>query len=144
MRNERFDKRGFGGFGGFERLGGFRGLHFSKLGSWPGFASARHPVTQFISLLVIGAAVVGVVLMGAFLQTFPIGAAVLASAVLAVRVWWFQRKLRAAARASTTSSDRGAGAGRVRAQESSEPCGRLIEAEYTIVAERDSRRRRTR
>jgi hypothetical protein len=115
---------------------------FDKLGLLPGLGAGRHPVAQFVSLLVIGAAVVGVVLMGAFILSFLIGAALLAWAVLAVRVWWFRRKLRKAAEAGRSDDAAGASAVRERVRESADHRGRLIEAEYTIVNERDARRRR--
>jgi hypothetical protein len=154
MKDGRFDRRGgtgpsSGRSGGFEKLGGFRLGRFDTFGLIPGLGAGRHPIAQFLSLLVIGAAVVGVVLMGAFILSFLIGAAVLASAVLAVRIWWFRRKLRnASARAARSGTGRlsegaGAGAGRERerVRESGDPHGRLIDAEYTIVRERDARRR---
>ena len=91
------------------------------------FASG-HPLAQLLSLLVLGAAVVGVVLMGAFVLSFLIGAALLATAVFATRLWWLRFKLR-----------RGA---RQRERVGANRHGRLIEAEYTIVEEREARRRR--
>lgn len=115
---------------------------FDKPGLLPGLGGGRHPVAQFVSLLVIGAAVVGVVLMGAFILSFLIGAALLAWAVLAVRVWWFRHKLRKAAEGARSDEAFGAGAGRERVRESADHRGRLIDAEYTIVGERDARRRR--
>jgi hypothetical protein len=142
MRDDRFDKRR--DFGSFERLGTFNGFRFEKLGRFPGLGAARHPVAQFLSLLVIGAAVVGVVLMGAFILSFLIGAAMLAAAVLAARIWWFRRKLRsAAARAAASGSgaSRGADAEREHVRDSRDRHGRLIDAEYTIVRERDAGRR---
>jgi hypothetical protein len=158
-RDGRFDERGdskrSGGFGtsggGFWTSGGFGRLRgsgapgrFGRRGAFVDLGAARHPVAQFLSLLVIGAAVVGVVLMGAFILSFLIGAAVLASAVLAVRVWWFRRKLRSAAERAAAGHLDASGAGTEGVRESRNPHGRLIEAEYTIVRERDAGRRHQR
>lgn len=91
---------------------------------------AGHPLLQVLWLLVFGVALVGAVLMGALILSFLLGAAAVAAAVLAVRIWWFRRKLRR----SVEQRDRFRGSGH-------DSRGRLIDADYTVVAEREARMR---
>lgn len=92
--------------------------------------AAGNPIVQVLSLLLVGAVLIGAVIMGAFILSALLGVAAIAAAVFAVRIWWFRRKLRQAA-------------GRPdQLREAQRYDGRLIDAEYTVVRERDARRRR--
>jgi hypothetical protein len=93
-------------------------------------ATSGNPVVQVLSLVVFGAVLIGAVLMGAVILSFVFGLAVIAAIVFSVRLWWLRRKLQ---RRAPQGGDFGAGAE-----------GRLIEAEYTLVRERETPRRRPR
>jgi hypothetical protein len=91
--------------------------------------ASGNPIVQGLSLLVVGAAVIGAVLMGAILLAVVLALAVIAAIVIAARVWWLRRKLgRGGAGGSSPST--------------SDP--RLIDAEYTVLEEREERERRDR
>ncbi|HLF09592.1 MAG TPA: hypothetical protein VJA26_00115 [Gammaproteobacteria bacterium] len=83
---------------------------------------SSNPIVQVISLIVVGLALIVAVLMGAVILAAVFGLAMIAAIVIAIRIWWFRRKLR---RAQPTG-------------------GALIEAEYTVVKERELRDRHER
>ncbi|HEX5421545.1 MAG TPA: hypothetical protein VFY39_16255 [Gammaproteobacteria bacterium] len=89
-----------------------------------------NPLVQALSLFVLGAVLIGAVLMGAVILSFLLAAAAVGAAVIAVRIWWFGRKLRHAAERRD----------RLHGPDHSSH-GRLIDADYTIVAEREARMR---
>lgn len=93
------------------------------------FGIPNNPLAQVLSLLVFGALLVVAVVMGAVLLAAVFGFAVLAWIAFSVRVWWLSRKYRAAAQ-NRTPDDRA----------SKESQGLLIDAEYTVIEERDARR----
>src|SRR5690606_8344148 len=85
--------------------------------------TSGNPVVQVVSLLAFGVVLIGVVLMGAVILAFVFGLAVIAAIGFSLRVWWLQRKV-----------------GRRRPHVVDDSAGRLIEAEYTVVKERSTRR----
>ena len=89
--------------------------------------TSGNPVVQVLSLLVFGVALIGAVLMGAVILSFVFGLAVIAAVVFSVRLWWLRRKVQRQHRGSGTYG--------------AETDGRLIEAEYTVVREREFQRR---
>lgn len=90
-------------------------------------AASGNPILQVLSLLAFGVVLVGAVLMGAVILAFVFGAVVLAAMAFSVRLWWLRRKL------GRRYSDA------VQAAQAAHE-GRLIEAEYTVVTERSTRR----
>jgi hypothetical protein len=82
------------------------------------------PLTQVLSVIVFAVLLVGAIVMGAVLLAGIVGVAVLAWIAFSVRLWWIKRKLRR----SATASDRPDAA-----------TGRLIDAEYEVLDERDAR-----
>jgi membrane protein implicated in regulation of membrane protease activity len=94
----------------------------------PLFGLSGGPLSQALSVLVFGALLVVAVVMGAVLLAAIVGVAVLAWIAFSVRLWWLRRKLGR----GTAGTDRGGQAA----------SGRLIEAEYTVLDERDARRDR--
>ena len=88
------------------------------------FGMSGGPLAQALSVVVFAVLLVGAVVMGALLLAAIIGVAVLAWIGFSVRLWWLRRKL-----GSSGAAEHGA--------EASPPTGRLIEAEYTVVEERD-------
>ena len=91
------------------------------------FGLSGGPLAQAVSVLVFAVLLVGAVVMGAVLLAVIVGVAVLAWIALSVRLWWLRRKL-------------GRGAAPQGGTEPAPPAGRLIEAEYTVLDERDPRR----
>lgn len=85
------------------------------------FGASGNPLLQALSLLVFGVLLIGAVVMGAVILAIVLGLAVIGAIVFYLRFWWLRRKL------ARSAPDRGAG---------SAP-GRLIEAEYTVVEQRD-------
>lgn len=86
-----------------------------------GFRAPGNPLAQIAMLLLVGVALIGAVVMGAVLLALFVGMGVIAAVVFSVRSWWLKRRhppRRPAAR------------------------GELIEAEYHVVVERDAERRR--
>jgi uncharacterized iron-regulated membrane protein len=88
------------------------------------FGTSGNPVVQVLSLLAFGVVLIGVVLMGAVILAFVFGLAVIAAIGFSLRVWWLRRRL---------------GRRRQDAVGATSP-GRLIQAEYTVVEERSTRR----
>ncbi|HEX6993067.1 MAG TPA: hypothetical protein VF339_02875 [Gammaproteobacteria bacterium] len=86
--------------------------------------AARNPAVQVLSLLAFGVVLIGAVVMGAVILTFVFALAVIAAAAFSVRLWWLKRKL---GRRHSEAMQAATG-------------GRLIEAEYTVVTERSTRR----
>lgn len=92
-------------------------------------AASGNPVVQVLSLLGVGVVLVGAVLMGAVILAFVFGVAVIAAIAFSVRLWWLKRKLgRRYSEGQYTEAVQAAKG------------GRLIEAEYTVVTERSTRR----
>jgi len=91
------------------------------------FATSGNPFVQVLSLLAFGVVLIAAVVMGAVILSFVFGLAVIAAAAFSVRLWWLKRRL---ARRQPDGTDAAAG-------------GRLIEAEYTVVTERSTRRTRS-
>jgi membrane protein implicated in regulation of membrane protease activity len=89
------------------------------------FGLAGGPVAQAVSVLVFAVVLVGAVVMGAVLLAAIVGVAAIAWIVFSVRYWWLGRRL----------GRRTAAQG-----EPARPEGKLIEAEYTVIDERDPRR----
>jgi membrane protein implicated in regulation of membrane protease activity len=94
------------------------------------FALSGGPLAQALSVLVFAVLLVGAVVMGAVLLAAIVGIAAIAWIVFSIRFWWLGRKLgrRSAAEGDPTRGD------------ATQPAGRLIEAEYTVLEERDPRR----
>jgi hypothetical protein len=90
--------------------------------------ASGNPIVQGLSLLLVGAAVIGAVLMGAILLAVVLALAVIAAVVIAARVWWLRRKLGRGGAGGSSQSTR----------------ARLIDAEYTVLEEREERERRDR
>lgn len=89
-------------------------------------AASGNPLAQVLMLLVAGVVLIGSVVMGAVILAALFGLAVVGAVAFSLRLWWINRKL-----------ERRQGAEqRVRASH-----GRLIETEYTVVTEREVRRR---
>jgi len=85
------------------------------------------PLAQALSVLVFGVLLVAAFVMGAVLLAVLAGLGLLAWLVFSVRLWWLRRKLGPSARAAG-------------GDEPAPPAGQLIEAEYTVLGERDPRR----
>ena len=79
---------------------------------------SRNPIVQVISVVLVGLAVIVAIFMGAVILAFVFGLAMVGAIVLAVRIWWARRKLRSAKPAAG---------------------GTIIDAEYTVVKERELR-----
>jgi uncharacterized iron-regulated membrane protein len=91
------------------------------------FGSSGNPLAQILSLIVFAVLLVGALIMGTFVIALLLGLAVIASAVLAVRVWWLKRKF----------------GGRPPFEGGAEPPGaapgtRLIEGEYEVLRKGDT------
>jgi membrane protein implicated in regulation of membrane protease activity len=95
----------------------------------PVFGAPGGPLAQFFALLVFGALLVVAVVMGAVILAAILGLAVIAWTVFSVRLWWLKRKL-----GGRAAHERGP-------QPPNQPGGQLIDAEYTVLGERDARRR---
>ena len=80
-------------------------------------------IVQIISLLVFGLALIAAVLMGVLVLVFGFGFAVVGAIVFSIRLWWLRRKIARSPNAAR------------------QPGGRYIEAEYTVVEERDPEQR---
>jgi protein-S-isoprenylcysteine O-methyltransferase Ste14 len=88
-----------------------------------GFRAPANPLVQALSAVVVGLALLGAVFVGAVILVIVLGLAVLAAAVFALRAWWLERTLGRAA----PEPDREPGSAQ----------GQLIDAEYTVLEERD-------
>ena len=96
------------------------------------FGTSGNPLVQALWIVLGAALLVGAFVMGAVVLTILFALGAVGAAVIAVRVWWLRRKLARAgafdrARPGSESVDAGEG-----------PPPRLIDAEYTVVAERDA------
>ena len=58
------------------------------------FVRSGNPLAQILSVLVFAALFAAALIMGAVVIAALLGLAVIFASVLAVRVWWFRRKLR--------------------------------------------------
>src|SRR5690554_6533464 len=88
--------------------------------------AARNPAVQVLSILAVDIVLIGAVVLGAVILTFVFALAAIAAAAFSVRLWWLKRKI---ARRHAEALRMATG-------------GRLIEAEYTVVTERSTRRMR--
>jgi hypothetical protein len=86
--------------------------------SW---GTSGNPLLQALSLLVFGLLLIGAVVMGAVILAVVLGLAVIGALAFYARFWWLSRKMRGSAPARGGES----------------AAGKLIEAEYTVVEERD-------
>jgi hypothetical protein len=93
-----------------------------------GIRMSGNPLAQALSVLVFAVLLVAAVVMGALILAAIVGVAVVAWIGFSLRLWWLRRKL-----------GRGAAGGQSGAQPAP-PSGRLIDAEYTVLDERDPRR----
>jgi uncharacterized iron-regulated membrane protein len=93
------------------------------------FATPGGPVAQVLWLIGGAVVLVGALIMGVFVLMMLLGLGAVAAAVLAVRVWWVRRKLRRAGAFDVPGADPARTAD-----------ARLIDAEYTVVDERDPER----
>ncbi len=103
------------------------------------FVKSGNPLAQILSLLVFGALLAAALIMGALVIALLLGLAVMLGAVLAVRAWWFRRKLRRG-----PPLDGYEPPAPLEPKSEAEP-KRLIEGEYEVVKQRDaddSRRQR--
>lgn len=94
-----------------------------------GLRLSGNPFAQALSLLVFAVLLVAAVVMGAVILAAVVGVAVLAWIGFSLRLWWLRRKL-----------GRGAAAGGQSGAQPPPQSGRLIDAEYTVLDERDPRR----
>ncbi|HEX5047621.1 MAG TPA: hypothetical protein VFX89_10910 [Gammaproteobacteria bacterium] len=94
------------------------------------FRTSGNPLVQALWMVVGIALLVAAVIMGALVVTVLLAVGVVAAAVFAVRVWWLRRKLEREGAFGASPGPSGEGAA-----ERHEP--QLIEAEYTVVSERD-------
>jgi hypothetical protein len=92
------------------------------------FGTSGNPLVQALWMLVVGVLLVGAIVMGAVVLVALLALGAVVAVVFAIRVWWLRRKLERSGAFDTADRD---AKGR--------PAARLIEAEYTVVAERDAR-----
>jgi hypothetical protein len=85
------------------------------------FGTSGNPLLQALSLVVFALLVIGAVVMGAVILALVLGLAVIGAIAFYARLWWLRRKV------SSSAPERGGEPGR----------GRLIDAEYTVVEQRD-------
>src|SRR5690242_6818538 len=95
------------------------------------FGRSGNPLVQIASILVFGVLLVGAVIMGAVVIAALLGLAVIFAIVVAVRVWWFRRKLRSRMPAES-------GYDPPPPDEPKAEQKRLIEGEYEVVKQRDA------
>jgi uncharacterized iron-regulated membrane protein len=89
------------------------------------FGTSGNPLAQILSVVVFAALLVVALIMGAVVIAVVLGLAVIFAAVVAVRVWWFRRKLRGRVPTETGYESSASGAKTSRK--------RLIEGEYEVV-----------
>ena len=87
-----------------------------------------NPLLQVLYFLVGGILLIGAVILGAFVLAFVLGFAVVAGLIVYARFWWLSRKL-AKQHGSSGPARGGPSSG-----------SELLEAEYTVVSERDERK----
>lgn len=92
----------------------------------------QNPIAQVVTFLVAGLVLIGAVFMGFVILAVLLGLAFVLGLIFWVRLWWFRRKLR---RAADDGQGRRPDTGRVRGMRT----GRVIEVEYEVVEERDSK-----
>lgn len=93
------------------------------------FRLSGHPVAQFLSMIILGGVLVGVVIMGAFALVALLALFVVGYAVFSARVWWRLLKLRGGKPFSGVT------------EAGSDKSARYIEGEYEVVeAEADAGR----
>jgi uncharacterized iron-regulated membrane protein len=93
------------------------------------FVRLGNPLAQIVSLLVFAVLLAAALIMGAVVIAIVLGLAVIFGIVLAVRAWWFQRRLR---RGPPLDSYEPPHPGPKPEQK------RLIEGEYEVVKQRDA------
>ncbi len=101
------------------------------------FVRSGNPLAQILSVLVFAVLLVSALIMGALVIAALLGLAVIFGTVLAVRAWWFRRKLRG--RPPESGYEPPPPPGPQPAQK------RLIEGEYEVVKQpeaNDARRQR--
>src|SRR5262245_34826770 len=87
--------------------------------SWVG--ASGNPLLQAASLLVFGLLLIGAVLMGAVIFAIVLVFAAVGAVAFYAQIWWLRRKAAQSPRPSRSVP----------------PGGNLIEAEYTVVEQRD-------
>ena len=98
------------------------------------FGNAGNPLTQIVSMLVLGVALAAAVIMGAFVLMAIVGFAAIAFVAFSIRVWWLRRKY------GRRGGPGGGAAGTAKGI-------RYIDVEYEVVdpdADADAARRRPR
>jgi hypothetical protein len=91
-----------------------------------------NPLVRALWMVLGAALLVGAVIMGAVVLTALLALGAVAAAVLAIRVWWLRRKLLRGGAFDV------AGPHATDGDAADRPAPQLIEAEYTVVAERDA------
>lgn len=85
------------------------------------FGAPGNPLLQALSLLVFGLFLIGAIVMGAVILALVLGLAAIGAIAFYARLWWLRRRV------GVSAPGRGP-----------EPAtGRLIDAEYTVVEQRD-------
>ncbi|MEO8467934.1 MAG: hypothetical protein ABI640_21650 [Gammaproteobacteria bacterium] len=95
------------------------------------FVRSGNPLAQILSILVFAVLLAAALIMGAVVVAVMLGLGVIFATVLAVRVWWFRRKLRSAPPAESGYEPPPPGGGKA-------PQKRLIEGEYEVVKRSDA------
>ena len=89
------------------------------------FRLSSHPLLQVFYVLLGGIVLIGALFMGAVLLTVAFGLGLLIGAVALLRAWWLGR--------GRPRPVRG------RPAQGRQAAGKLLDAEYSVVAERDER-----
>jgi small-conductance mechanosensitive channel len=89
------------------------------------FRMPSHPLLQIAYVLVGGIVLIGALFMGAVLLTVALGLGLIVGAAALLRAWWLGRS--------------GPGPARSRPAQARPAAGKLLDAEYSVVAERDER-----
>ena len=89
------------------------------------FRLPSHPLLQVVYVLLGGIVLIGALFMGAVLLTVALGLGLLIGTVALLRAWWRGRGRSPPARG--------------RPAQGRQPAGKLLDAEYSVVAERNER-----
>jgi len=94
------------------------------------FRMPSHPLLQVFYVLLGGIVLIGALLMGAVLLTVALGLGLIFGVVALLRAWWLGRGRPQQARGRSTQG---------RQAQATQGAGKLLDAEYSVVAERDER-----